>query len=334
MPHPTRRRLGAGAIGLFAAASPALPRPALAQGPAPPWPQERPVEVIVLANAGGPVDAMTRLILPYVADRVPGLRTVVTNRPGAGGQIGLEAAYNAVPDGYTLGATSIPAQMAIPVERPARYQAMGFTFLANIVDDANAFYVHADSPFRTLADLVAAARARPGQISCASTGIGSDDHIFLLAFEAATRIPPLVHVPFTGNAPLFGQLLGGHLDVAAINIHDGIAQIREGRLRALAVAATDRARWAPEVPTLREQGIDIVAGASRGILGPPGLPRPIAERLEAAFAGALADPGFLREAERQFMPLRPLIGAAYRQMAGNVDEMVQALWRVRPWRDR
>jgi tripartite-type tricarboxylate transporter receptor subunit TctC len=326
VPSSTRRRLGAGVLGLLSA-----PRIAAAQLS---WPQDRPVEVIVLANAGGPVDVMTRLVLPFLAERIPGLRTVVTNRAGAGGQIGLEAAYTATPDGYTLGATTIPAQMAIPIERPARYQAMGFTFLANIVEDANAFYVPSDSPLRTAADLAAAAKARPGQISCATTGIGSDDHIFLLAFEAATGIPPLVHVPFTGNAPLFGQLLGGHLEVAAINIHDGIAQIREGKLRALGVAAPRRARWAPDVPTLREQGIDIVTGASRGILGPPGLPQPIVERLEAGFAGALANPGFLREADRQFMPLRPLIGAAYRQMAQETEDMVRDLWLKRPWRDR
>jgi len=326
MPSVTRRRLGAGALGVLAA-----PCVSAAQTP---WPLDRPVEVIVLANAGGPVDVMTRLILPFVAEHVRGLRAVVTNRAGAGGQIGLEATYNATPDGYTLGATSIPAQMAIPVERPARYQAMGFTFLANIVDDANAFYVLAESPLRTVADLVAAAKARPGQISCATTGIGSDDHIFMLAVEAATGIPPLVHVPFNGNAPLFGQLLGGHLEVAAINIHDGIAQIREGKLRALGVAAPQRARWAPDVPTLREQGLDIVTGASRGIIGPPNLPRPVVERLEAGFAAALADPRFVREAERQFLPLRPLIGVAYREMAQETEDMVRDLWRKRPWRDR
>ena len=322
----SRRHLGAGALGVFA-----LPRIVRAQAA---WPGDRPVEVIVLANAGGPVDTMTRMIMPHVARRVPGMQVVVTNRAGAGGQIGLEAAFNAAPDGYTLGATSIPAQMSIPIERPARYRALDFTFIANIVDDANAFYVPGDSPIRSLADLIATAKARPGQLSCATTGIGSDDHIFLLAFEALSGIPPLVHVPFTGNAPLFGQLLGAHLDLAAINIHDGIAQMREGKLRALATAAPQRARWAPDVPTMRELGFDLVTGASRGILGPPGLPRPIAAKLETAFAGALADPVFLADAERQFMPLRPLIGAAYLQMAQETDAMVRDLWTKRPWKDR
>ncbi len=324
----TRRSFGA---GLTMAAAPLLAR---AQA-VPPWPQaERAVEVVVLAPAGGPVDAMTRLMMPFVAERIPGLRPVITNRAGAGGQIGLEATFNAVPDGYTLGATTIPAQMAIPLERPTRFRAMDFTFIANIVEDPNAFYVHADSPFRSLADLIERARAAPGTISCATTGVGSDDHLFLLAFEAAARIPPLTHVPFSGNAPLFSQLLGGHLELAAVNINDAITLKREGKVRALATAAAERSRFAPDVPTLRELGFDIVTGASRGILGPPGMPPAIVARLEEAFRAALADPRFLAEAERQFLPLRPLIGADYRRMAQGVDEMVHALWQERPWRDR
>jgi tripartite-type tricarboxylate transporter receptor subunit TctC len=324
----TRRQFGAGAAVLSA--------PVVARSQtAPPWPQpDRPVEVIVLANAGGPVDAMTRLVMPFVAERVPGMRPVVTNRPGAGGQLGLEATFNAAPDGYTLGATSIPAQMSFPVERPTRYRAMGFTFLANIVEDPNAFYVHNDSPFRSVADVIERARAAPGTLSCATTGIGSDDHIFLLAFEALARIPPLVHVPFTGNAPLMSQLLGGHLDLAAVNINDAIPLIREGKLRALAAAAVARSRYLPKVPTMRELGFDIVTAASRGILGPPNMPPAVVAKLEDAFRGALADPRFLAEAERMFLPLRVLIGADYKRMAQGVEDMVRGLWQVRPWRDR
>jgi tripartite-type tricarboxylate transporter receptor subunit TctC len=324
----SRRRFAAGALGLLAA-----PRLAAAQSAAA-WPQERPVEIIVLANAGGPVDAMTRLIMPHVAERVPGMRFIVNNRPGAGGQIGLEATFNAAPDGYTLGATSMPVQQSMPLERPTRYRAMGFTFIANIVDDANAFYVHADSPIRSVRELVAAAKARPGQLSCATTGIGSDDHLFLMAFENLAGLSPLVHVPFTGSAPLLAQLLGGHLDVAAINIHDGIAQIREGKLRALAAAAPQRVPAVPDVPTMRELGFDLVMGAARGILGPPNLPPAIVRSLEGAFAGALADPGFQRDAARNFMPLRPLIGGAYLSMAQETDDMVRDLWQKRPWRER
>jgi len=323
----TRRAvLGAGAAGA------ALATPALAQTS--PWPGDRPVEVMVIANAGGSLDAMARLIMPYVAERIPGMRAIVSNRPGAGGQVGLDTVFNAAPDGHTLAATTFPAHNAMPMERQTRYRPLDFAFLANIVEDANAYFVRAESPIRSLADLIEAAKARPGQISCASTGIGSDDHIFMLAFESAARIPPMVHTPFTGIAAIIPQLLGGHLDLVAANIGDAIALVREGKMRALAQAAVARGPYAPDVPTMRELGFDIVTAASRGIVGPPGMPPAVVAKLEEAFRGALADPRFIAEAQRISMPLRPLVGTEYKAMAQENAEMLRALWQARPWRDR
>ncbi len=320
----TRRNLLAAGV-----AATALPCPARGQ---PAWPGDRPVEVIVPFPAGGGVDTMARLIMPLVAAQLPGLRPMVVNRAGAAGQIGLEATFNAAPDGHVLGCTTIPAHNAIPMERPARYRAMDFTFLCNVVEDANCFYVHAASPLRSVEDLVAVARARPGQVNYATTGIGSDDHIFMLNFEAAAKLQPLVHVPFSGTAPLIPQLVGGNLDVAAINVNDALQLVREGRLRILAQAAAQRQPEAAEVPTFRELGFDIVHGASRGFVGPPGMPAPVVARLEAAFRAALLDEGFRRDAARQNMPLRPLFGAEYKAFAQNVEDNLRRLWEVRPWR--
>ncbi|NMJ42005.1 tripartite tricarboxylate transporter substrate binding protein [Roseomonas sp. JC162] len=319
----TRRALIAGA-GVLAAPLPLRAQPA--------WPADRPVEVIVPFPAGGGVDVMTRLVMPLVAAQIPGLRPVVVNRTGAAGQIGLEALFNAAGDGYTIGATTIPAHNAIPLERQVRYRAMDFTFLANIVEDANAFYVRAESPFRSVADVVAAARARPGQVTYGTTGIGSDDHLFMLAFEAAANVPPMVQIPFAGAAPLIPQLLGGNMDLAAINVNDALQLKREGKLRILAQAAARRQPEAADVPTFREEGLDVIAGASRGIVGPPNMPAPVVARLEAAFRTAVNDEGFRREAERQFMPLRPLFGAEYKAFAQGVDDNLRRLWQVRPWR--
>ncbi|MBK1657419.1 Bug family tripartite tricarboxylate transporter substrate binding protein [Paracraurococcus ruber] len=311
---------------LAALATPAIARAQRA------WPGDRPVEVIVPFPPGGGVDIMTRMVMPLVAERIPGMTVVVTNRAGAGSQIGLEATFNAAPDGYTLGATSTPAHSAIPIERATRYRALDFTFLANIVEDPNCLYVRTESPLRSVADLVAQARARPGSLDYGTTGIGSDDHIMMLAFEALSGIPPLVHVPFNGVAPLIPQLLGGHLAAAVGNTTELVPQAREGRMRGLAVASAQRLPELPDMPTFRELGFDIVTAASRGIIGPPGLPPAIAARLEEAFRGALGDAGFLREAARQSMPLRPLVGAEYRAMAAQVDQQLQALWTLRPWR--
>jgi tripartite-type tricarboxylate transporter receptor subunit TctC len=270
--------------------------------------------------------------MPLVAAQIPGLRPVVINRTGAAGQIGLEATFNAAPDGYTIGATTIPAHNAIPLERQVRYRAMDFTFICNIVEDANCFYVRADSPLKSLQDLVAAAKARPEQITYATTGIGSDDHLFVLHFEELAGLKPMIQVPFAGAAPLIPQLLGGNMDVAAINVNDAIQLAREGKVRMLAQAAATRQPEAADVPTFRELGFDLVHGASRGIVGPPNMPPAIVARLEAAFRTALSDENFKREAARQFMPLNTMVGAEYRAFAQRVDDRLKQLWQVRPWR--
>ena len=322
-----RRQIAALGLGF------AAPRLAAAQAN-PAWPGDRPIEAIVPYPPGGGVDIMTRLVMPLVAQHLGGgARTVVTNRAGAGGQLGFEAIFNAAPDGYTLGAITAPVLQSIPIERAVRYRPLDFTFLANVVEDPNAFLVAGDLPLRTLADLVAAAKARPGGLNYATTGVGSDDHIAMLAFEAAAGVPPMTHVPFAGGAPALQALLGGHVHLYAGNTLDGLGLTQDGRVRFLGQATPARTAAMPEVATFREQGFEVVASASRGFVAPPGLPPAILSRLERAFTATLADPAFLREAERLSLPLRPLLGDAYRSMVADMDASLRVLWRQRPWRD-
>jgi len=271
--------------------------------------------------------------MPLIAQQIPGMRVVVLNRPGAGGQIGLEATFNATQDGYTLGATTFPAHNAFPIERQVRYRPLDFTFICNVVEDANCFYVRVESPFKSLQDLVAAAKARPGQLSCGNTGIGSDDHLFALHFEELAGLQKMISVPFTGTAPLLPQLLGGNLDIAALNVYDALPLVRDGKLRILAQAAARRAPDAPDTPTFRELGFDLVHGASRGILGPPNMPQHVTEKLIAAARVALVSEEFKREAARVFMPLNPMFGSEYKAFAERSFADLQRLWRVRPWRE-
>ena len=318
----TRRILGTAAAVL------AAPRVLRAQAT---WPGDRPVEVIVPYPPGGGVDTMARIAMPFVARRVPGGRFVVSNRAGAGGQVGFEAIFNAVPDGHTLGALTVPAISTFPLERQVRYRPLDFSFLGNVVDDPSTIYVAANSPIRTLADLVQTAKAKPGEMNYGTTGVGSDDHLLMLGLENMAGLRPMAHAPFAGSAPLLAQVLGRHIELGVGNMAEILAAMREGRIRSLGQAAEQRWDAAPDVPTFREQGFDMVGGSARGIAGPPGLPAPVRTTLEQAFAGVFADPDFLREAQRASLPLRPLVGAAYRDMAARVDASVRELWRVRPW---
>lgn len=326
---PRRRDLLAGGAAVALAAPAVLaPRPARAA-----WPEDRPIEVIVPFPPGGGVDTMARAVLPHLQARLPGSRFVVVNRAGAGGQVGFEATYNAAPDGFTLGATTSPALVTFPLERAVRYDFARFAYLANVVDDPGGLFVGSASPLRGLGDLVAAARARPGALSYGTTGVGSDDHLLVLALEAELGLPPMNHVPFNGSAQLFGAVLGGQLDLASFNMSEGLGQLRDGRMRALGQAAASRWAGTPEVPTFAEGGVAVVGGAQRGLVGPPGLPEPIRARLERALAEALADPAFLRDAERLGLPVRVLVGEAYRAEVARQEATYRALWARRPWRE-
>jgi len=318
----TTRRLLLGAV----AAGLAAPRIAQAA-----WPADRAIEVIVPFPPGGGVDNMVRPIVHFVTPRLPGARFAIVNRPGAAGQLGFEALFNAAPDGYTLGALTNTAMHAIAVERRPRYRPEDFTYIANVVDDPGGFWVRADSPWRTLDDLRAAARAKPEEIGVGTAGIGSDDHLLQLGFEEAAGVR-LLHVPYNGTAPVLRDVLGGTLPIGSLNMSEGLPLLREGRIRCLGQGGPQR--WAPTgtVPTFREQGYDVLGGSARGIGAPPGLPDEIRIRLETAFREAMADPAFIADAERTGMPMRPLVGADYRAMMREDHAAIEALWRKRPWR--
>ena len=320
----TRRALGAAAAVL------ATPTLLHAQGA---WPGDRPIEVIVPYPPGGGVDTMARIVLPFAAQRLPGARFVVTNRAGAGGQVGFEALFNAAPDGHTLGALAVPAISTFPLERQVRYRPLDFSFLANVVDDPNTVYVAASSPVRTVQDLVQAAKARPGQMNYGTTGVGSDDHLLMLGLEGLAGLQPMTHVPFAGAAPLLAQVLGGHIELGVGNMAEILAAMREGRVRALGQAAERRWDAAPDVPTFREQSLDVTSGATRGMVAPPNLPAEIRQRLEAAFRAALGDPAFVREAERLGLPLSPQIGDEYRRAVLATEAELRGLWQRRSWRE-
>ena len=192
--------------------------------------------------------------------------------------------------------------------------------------------MHPDSPWRGLADLAAAAKAQPDSFGVGTAGVGSDDHILQLTFEEASGTR-LIHIPYNGTAPTLRDLLGGRLPIGSFNMGEGITLLREGRIRCLGQAGPQRWQAAADIPTFREQGFDILGGSARGIAGPPGIPAPIRDALRVAFREALADPGFVAEAARLKLPLRPLIGDDYAAMMAADLASLRRLWARRPWKE-
>lgn len=170
----------------------------------------------------------------------PGAGFVIINRAAAGGQLAFETVAQAAPDGYAIGAAQAPNALTLPIERPVRDRVEDFAFFGNVVEDPGGLFVRADSPLRSVADLVAAARRRPGEVTVGTAGIGSDDHLLMLYLQEATGTT-YSHVPCNGTPRIVTALLAGDIAVSSFNMSEGLAPLREGTLRALAQGGP--ARW-------------------------------------------------------------------------------------------
>jgi tripartite-type tricarboxylate transporter receptor subunit TctC len=189
-----------------------------------------------------------------------------------------------------------------------------------------------DSPHRTLADLVAHARASLERVTYGTTGIGSDDHLAALAFERLAGVR-LTHVPFAGAAQVRNAILGRQITLASMNVGEGIAYARQGQLRALGQMGERRWGEMADLPTFREQGFDVVQDSVRGIAAPAGVPREILNRLAVAVRRTMEDAEFRQLAAQQALPLRFLAPDEYRAELMTMREGFARLWPAHRWKE-
>ncbi|MBX9698081.1 MAG: tripartite tricarboxylate transporter substrate binding protein [Acetobacteraceae bacterium] len=273
--------------GLLIAAT-ALPLPALAQGGGYP---NRPIRLIAGSAPGGSIDAAARIIGPPLADRL-GQPVVVENRGGAGGTLAFEPVARAPADGHALVLSFMGALVINPLVQPELGVAP-FRDLAPVslvVDVLTVLVVPEARPWRSLAELIAAARARPGSLSWGHVGLGSSQW---LAATQLSRVAALetTAVPYRGGAPASLDLIAGRLDYMFSTTPVALPHVRAGRLRPLAVPTSQRIPIFPEVPTVAEAGFPGFDVRSwYGILTTAGTPRPVIERLNGALAEVMALP--------------------------------------------
>src|SRR5688572_28821471 len=244
----------------------------------------KPVQLMIAYPAGGSTDVAARIVAS-IAEKQLGQTIVVVNRGGAGGQVGWTDMSRARPDGYYIGFINLPALNTIILdpERKATFKADNFLPLINQVLDPGIIWVKGDSPYKTLKDLLEAAKKNPNKISAATTGILSDDHLAILMAEEAFpgAIFRIVHLE--GGAAQMTAILGGHLDVAFDNVGSVFRRIRTGEVRALAVLDTRRSPFLPDVPTTPELGYKtVISSSTRGIAVPRGTPPAVIKRIEDA----------------------------------------------------
>jgi tripartite-type tricarboxylate transporter receptor subunit TctC len=259
----------------------------------------RPVKIVIGFTPGGGVDINARLLAARLSETL-GQSVIVENKPGAGTNIGAEFVAKSAPDGYTLFFNS-PA-MAINM---SLYKNPGYDIQKDFVpvsvfsDSTNILVVPASLPVKTPKELVALARDKPGSLNFSSAGSGSTQHLAGELFKLRTGIQ-MVHVPYRGSAPSIAALLSAEVQLSFVNPLAIGPHVKSGRLRALAVAGPKRAGLLPEVPTMKEAGIEgIEVPLWFGLLAPKGTPREIVAALASGVARAAKDPETRKRLEEQ-----------------------------------
>lgn len=250
----------------------------------------KPVRFIVPSAAGGGTDIVTRVIAQKLSDAL-GQQFIVENRPGAGQMIGIELAAKSPADGYTLLMASSTLAINPLMYKKVSYDAVrDFTPITQAATLPNVLVVHPSLPVHTVAELVALAKQRPGQINFASAGIGTSPQMSVELLKSMTGID-LVHIPYKGTTPGVVDLLAGQVSVMAPNMLTALPHIKAGKLRALGVTSAKRSEALPEVPTIAEAGLPGYESVQwYGVLAPAGTPREIVARLHAEIVRALQLP--------------------------------------------
>jgi tripartite-type tricarboxylate transporter receptor subunit TctC len=278
-----------------------------------PYPS-KPITMIVPFPPGGVADIVGR---PLAAQMEKSLKqpVVVTNRTGAGGAVGMAAVAKSAPDGYTIlmGLSSIsifPVSDRIMGRTPA-YEMKDFAPIALITADPTVLVVGADSPWKTLQEFVASAKAYPGKINYSSSGVYGTLHVAMEIFAHAAGIK-LFHVPYQGGGPAVTALLGGQVHALASGPAAAIGQIKAGKMRALASWSTERLPLLPEIPTFKELGYDAEFYIWSGVFAPAATPAPVIDRLRIAVREAATSAEFKSTMEKVSTPVSYLDAPAFR----------------------
>ena len=272
-----RAWMSALAVALAVTAGPALAEPGF---------PSKPVHIFVPYAAGGAVDVLTRT-LGDVVSKQWGQSVVVENRPGAGGVIASQAVATSAPDGYTLimvasgHATNPFLYPKIPYDT-----FKDFTPVSLLASSPNILLVRADSPFKTVGEIIAAAKAKPGSLSFAHAGSGTSTHMAGELLKSLAKID-LNGIPYKGGAPAINDLLGGQIPMSFNNGPESVGQLQAGTVRALAVTTATRAPFLPDVPSMSETVPGYDTGVWWGLLGPAGLPSDVVAKLSHDFVAAL-----------------------------------------------
>ena len=250
----------------------------------------KPIRMIVPLAAGGPSDTTARIVAPKLSEAI-GQNVVVDNRPGASGIIGTEIGLKSPPDGYTIVLVSNTISLNPAIFRKLPYDnERDMTPVSMLATTPYALNVHPSLPVKTVKELIALAKARPGELNHASAGAGTGPHMAMEWFAQRSGIK-IQQIVYKGGGPAMIDFLAGQTQVNLTNMITAMQHVRTGRIRALAVSSLKRSPAAPDIPTIHESGLaDFEEGGQHGIVAPAGLPKEVLAKLHGAIVAAMRSP--------------------------------------------
>ncbi len=252
----------------------------------------KPFTYIVCFNPGGETDITARIQEP-VLKKYYKEGVVITYKIGGGGSVGWSELVSSKPDGYTLAGHNLPHIILQPMLRGnAGYNTLDIKSVYIFQSTPNILVVRADSPYKTLKDFIAAAKAKPGALTLGGSGSNTANNLGAIMLDKAAGIKT-TYIPFTGSGPVVPALLGGH--VTGLMTYSTMAVQQREKFRPLAIMSEERMAVLPDVPTFKELGFDLVEGAYRGVAAPPGTPDDIVAKAAAIYEKVMEDPGVLKK---------------------------------------
>ena len=275
---------------------------------------------------GGGSDGMYQLTRPYM-EKYLNTSVICQYLPGAAGAINwTKVARTAKADGYAIVVSITPLIQTNYIMNPELdYRLSDYEPLVNVITDPAVVVVNGDSPYKTMQDLMAAMKEKPGFITVGNSGTGSDDYFATLRFEDSTGLR-VQKIPFEGDAPSYLAVLGKKIDASMNNLGVTYPQVKEGNLRILAVFSEERNSLIPDVPTGKELGIDVIVGASRGYSAPKGLPADVKKTLLDAFRKIAADPDFIKDCAQRNYPINMLYDEEYKKLLYDDETIYTRIW--------
>ena len=284
----------------------------------------KPVNTLMGFAPGGGSDVMLSMVRPQL-EKLLKTTLVPIYKPGAGSDIAATELAMSKADGYTVFVSCTPMIPINPYVRETAYKVSDLAFVANVVTDPGVFAVRAESPYKTMADVIKAAKEKPGAFSVGVASAPGDDWFAMHQFEGAAQIKFNI-VPFAGDGPSWQAALAGHVDATSNNLGIVYAQMRAGKLRALAIMSDKRSPIVPDIPTFKELGYNFTSGSSRGFAMPKNTPKAVIDTFANAVKQVMSTEEFKANALKTAFPYDYQGPEEYAAYMKSLDTVYRPLW--------